>query len=368
MRHLAMVADDFTGALDAGVQCAKAGLSCVMQVLPADGSLLVMPKSSDVSVWVIDTESRHLEQREAMWRVRTATTLAQAWGADVFFKKIDSALRGNCAAEIAAMAQVCGANVHVAPAYPALRRITQNGHQYIEGLPVEQSAFARDVRCPVREGNLRDMLLQFGIPYTFYDACSQADMTRNAQIIQSRGAQVLAGCAGLAMYLPDMLDEAPRRAILPPPASAAPLLVVGGSMHPHSRAQLQACQVAGWPCVDVDDALPPIDALLRQMRQEGVLVLRTPDAPMGQPAPEQALAQIAAGILERMPHSPVFVFGGDTACALHRKLGGGSITPIMEICDGVPVSYLGSRLLVTKAGGFDGRDILPRVRAFLQTR
>ena len=59
--RLLMIADDFTGALDAGVQFAKKGFKT--NVLVADG--VCMSQYEDTEILVIDAETRHREAKEA---------------------------------------------------------------------------------------------------------------------------------------------------------------------------------------------------------------------------------------------------------------------------------------------------------------
>ena len=57
--RLLMIADDFTGALDAGVQFAKKGFKT--NVLVADG--VCMSQYEDTEILVIDAETRHREAK-----------------------------------------------------------------------------------------------------------------------------------------------------------------------------------------------------------------------------------------------------------------------------------------------------------------
>ncbi|OAI65685.1 Hrp-dependent type III effector protein, partial [Ralstonia solanacearum] len=54
------------------------------------------------------------------------------------YKKIDSTLRGNVAAEVAALVPVAGLAV-VAPAFPAAGRTTRNARQWLHGVAVEET-------------------------------------------------------------------------------------------------------------------------------------------------------------------------------------------------------------------------------------
>ena len=69
---LLMIADDFTGALDAGVQFAKKGFSTRVLVYGKEG----FGKIENVDVLVVDTETRHKSPQEAYQIVYQIVKLA----------------------------------------------------------------------------------------------------------------------------------------------------------------------------------------------------------------------------------------------------------------------------------------------------
>ena len=74
--RLLMIADDFTGALDAGVQFAKKGFKT--NVLVADG--VCMSQYEDTEILVIDAETRHREAKEAGAIVQQLAEAAVRYG------------------------------------------------------------------------------------------------------------------------------------------------------------------------------------------------------------------------------------------------------------------------------------------------
>ena len=76
-------------------------------------------------------------------------------GAEVLVKTVDSTLRGHVAAELrAAWAGSRKRAVILAPAFPAEGRVTVAGVQYVRGVPVHESDYARDPAHPVRCSDL----------------------------------------------------------------------------------------------------------------------------------------------------------------------------------------------------------------------
>lgn len=110
MPKLVIIADDLTGANDAGVQFAKYGMKVQVMLGDAVGS----SEAAAVEVLVRDTDSRAVSPELAFSRVQAASRLVrQAAGTDampLIFKKVDSTLRGNLGPEIDAAIAEFGFN------------------------------------------------------------------------------------------------------------------------------------------------------------------------------------------------------------------------------------------------------------------
>ena len=144
MLRLLMIADDFTGALDTGVQLAAHGIPTQVVVGQADLS------ACSSTVLVVDTETRHLSAAKAAEAVARLTRSAVENGVGCIYKKTDSALRGNIGAELAALLKASGArNLPFLPAFPQIGRTTKKGVHYIDGVPVTKapSASTPSNRC-----------------------------------------------------------------------------------------------------------------------------------------------------------------------------------------------------------------------------
>ena len=80
---LLIVADDFTGSLDTGIQFVKKGIS--VQVV-TDWNYDFINTDPDHQVIVVDTESRPLSKEEAYCRVYEVTRRAKEAGFTYFYK------------------------------------------------------------------------------------------------------------------------------------------------------------------------------------------------------------------------------------------------------------------------------------------
>lgn len=313
MRKALVLADDLTGALEAGALL--------------EGAAVGVRRDPGTAAAVIDTESRHLDPPDA--RRRNAEWVEQI-PAELIYKKTDSTLRGNIGAELSALPQGV---IHYAPAYPRLGRTVREGRLYVNGTPVEETAFAHDPLDPVRDGRIREALARQGAPLQrirIHEGECDQDLESAADAVLAEPAPKLAaGPAGLLAVLARRTGMSRRPQPLPPVNDC---LVFNGSAHPASRAQIEAAQAAGvfargWRTAASEDRLEPAAALI--------------------------------------------VFGGDTAREILGRLGDPLLFPAAEVMPGVVASWLESggtrRLFITKAGGFGQPDLLVRLREILRS-
>ena len=330
-----VLADDATGALE----CAS-----LLATLHLDVTLsLNAPPTSASGILVVDTESRHLAADDAATRLRS-------WTAPLIFKKTDSTLRGNIAAELLELARL--RPVVYLPAYPALGRTVREGRLLVNGIPVHETEFAHDPRHPVRSSTVAD-LFPAGVTINvrhpdelklaagrilICDAATDEDLARFALALRNLPVTV----AGPAGFIPPWasLSRFPSR----PPAPLPPVsqwLIVCGSRHPQSRRQADVAAGLGFP------------------------VLRSDDAPS--PSPENVARDLARRAAEAIAHTRpqgVLLMGGDTAWALWQALGIRTLQPLPELLPGIAACRAPDHglLFVTKAGGF-GDDTLVRTIA-----
>jgi len=295
-----MIADDLTGACDAGVQSALRGLSTIVWLDPD-------PREPS-AVTVISTNSRNDPPAVAREKVRRA---CRALGG-VVFKKIDSTLHGNIVAEIEAVLEECGfREAWLAPAFPAQGRTVRGGW-------LEVAGSERRVHLPALLG---------GHPrIRWFDAATQDDLARIARLAFSTDPRpLLAGSAGLAREVAALL---PVGQAVPPvrrPAQGDVLFVIG-SANPVTVAQVDYLK-ARHP----DARVTTIDALPERPAARALVLSG------GDTALEVCRALDVAGIRLAREILPGIPLG---------TLTGGC-------CDGLPV--------VTKAGGFGAVDALAAI-------
>ena len=395
MTKLLVIADDFTGALDTGIQFAREGTkTCV--AIGADG---VLASRADYPVIVIDSETRHLPHGEAYETVCRLVNEARAAGVGYIYKKTDSALRGCVGAELSAALDAWpdAPELAFAPAFPKMRRTTEGGTQYFE--PVRHS-YIPDIIAEQSEVEVRlaaEAASPYGRQITVYDASTEEDLAEVAARLKTKGCTLAAGCAGLAAHL-GVFIELPKGKARSPRKTKG-MFVVCGSLNPISEAQILHAEAAGFERISLtaeqklrEDYLASSDgrewlASLKRACLSGrpvvvdVFASRVSDAASAikdRLKTEEIRQRVARRLGEIMyawfgfglDHTLVTI-GGDTLAGFMKKAGCSELTPVCELSDGVVCSTLGlggrEVQIVSKSGGFGKSSVLTDVVSQLVT-
>lgn len=396
-REIVVIADDFTGANDAGVSLALSGkkVSVAFQT----------PFTDDTDALVINSDSRAMKASEAAEKLTRYATDVHA--AKWLIKKIDSTLRGNPGAEVEALLRLSGkGQAIIAPAFPAAGRTTEEGLCLVNGVPVTETEFASDPKTPVRHAQVAKVLaeqtrlksrvvtpaelataLTSDARLVIVDAQTDAELD---QIINTAFAcdekPLLVGSAGLC-------DALARRLATP-----RQLLAVIGSMSEIAQKQIQRVRgqhnvstvlidindvfngtMAGYQqqiaralaagqhcvvhtCADTQ-ARHQIETLCQQRGLSRAALGETISAFLG------ALTRNA---LETRRPAALYVSGGDVAMAVASALNAQGFAIRGQVAQCVPFGrFLGCRWqgpVMTKAGGFGTETTLLEVLHFIEEK
>jgi D-threonate/D-erythronate kinase len=324
-----VLADDLTGALEAGSAFAQRGVEATVFI---NGQILAGTRAL-----VIDTETRHVSADGAAEKIRA---FAQTVATRLTYKKTDSTLRGNIRAELSALAQF-GSVVYV-PAYPQLGRTLINRCLHINGVPISETAFASDPLHPITDGSIAK-LLEGVDGVSICEANTESEIQEAARKWLATGGFAAGPTAMLHAAAQLMGDPGYR----PPFPEIHRALIVSGSRHQASREQLSVASTL--------------------FRDAAWTLLEAHAEHQGDPLTYAAnFGSIAARLFQSGSFDALIVFGGDTAYHMMRALKVTSVEPLGEAIPGVPVSRLpDGRTLVTKAGGFGSPDILLKLHAQL---
>jgi uncharacterized protein YgbK (DUF1537 family) len=337
-----VIADDLTGACDVGAALLPWPRPVVVRSLDAPASAA----DADALV-VVNTQSRICSPNVAAARVRAALADVPRAQPGTLLKKIDTALRGQLGAEIDAAMDAVGAEIAlVVAAIPEAGRTTAGGRQLVDGVPVDESAFARDPQNPVREARVavaieatsrrrarsaelgHDAAAALarcradGASIVVGDAATDDDVRRWVVAARDAGVRVLVGSTGLARaWRAACTTASAAHAGRSVPRPEGGVLVVSGSAHPATATQLAHLAGARGATVTAIDAFDVAAAVARLGGGETVCVT-PPDANGGDSvAVLEMLSAGALAVLERSAPGMLVLIGGETAHHLLARLG-----------------------------------------------
>ena len=417
---LLIVADDFTGACDTGVQFGKNHLKTIV-ITSTDH---VRESLEKCDVLVLNTESRFDDGETAYKKAfYTGKTVARE-EIKYFYKKVDSTMRGNIGAEISGLMDALEIrHTFLVPALPKYGRTTINGKVFVKGILLEETEFGNDPKNPVKESFIpkvisrqtdkktgviiheyilagRNILteklqhhLDAGFEIIIFDVKEEKDIDLIASVISEIKIKVLfAGCSGLAEYLSKYLDiKKIRRSSV----------VIAGSVSEVTRKQIEfAAHYLPVKVVDIETenifsdersgeknrilelvkgsvsngedliirTAPSRDAVTRSFEtgeQYGLDRFKVAEkiaAFLGEVAGEIILNSFIKGIL---------LTGGDTAVKTTQTLNISGVVLHDEIAHGIPYGYFEGDeykeiIIVSKAGGFGDEDAIFLVLNFLK--
>jgi uncharacterized protein YgbK (DUF1537 family) len=257
-----ILADDLSGAADCSIACLRTGLDAEVALGPEYDL-------SRANIFAVDADTRGLTAADAAKRMHELATSFNGDPCTVFFKKIDSTLRGHLGAELAAVIGARGARISkpiavMAPAFPAYGRTTVGGVHHLHGRPLHETEMWTHERMD-GEANIARMLLGSGLRCSHVDvgslrkgvhansgqcqntdvivcdAATDKDMMAIARLAAAFGERAIwVGSAGLAHCIPEAAGLAPalsarHRATLLP---SGPALFVIGTATPRTREQV----------------------------------------------------------------------------------------------------------------------------------
>jgi uncharacterized protein YgbK (DUF1537 family) len=408
-----IIADDLTGAADCAIAFAKCGLE----------SVVAWEKHRDaggVQVLSVDAATRRLPPAQAA-KLQVEVLAAHYRPGLRLYKKIDSTVRGQPAAELAGLLAYAPAQFEgrprlaiVAPAFPGTGRVTVNGSIVVQGVPLEQTPlWARDHTYasanlveilgsaglsaevlpldvtghdPKHIGHDPEKVLARlvsarwrGLAAVVCDAKTEADLAAVATGSLPMADEVIwVGSAGLAAALATVETGSAQPAQTPPLLSGQKnVLIVVGTLAEASRLQAKTLVGTGLVrhLVISPDALfagpcspawqKASQELARHFAAHQDVLLELEQAANPDLSRGAVLSERLAAFVESAGSSfaGLIATGGDTVYALLSKLGVHSIRLHDEVEPGVPLGITIGAVsipVVTKAGAFGDAHSLRR--------
>jgi uncharacterized protein YgbK (DUF1537 family) len=362
---LRVLSDDLTGANDVALKLVKYGF----RVRTRFGALHDRWDGIDL----LSSETRSLPSEKAYSEVSRVFGEIRQAGYDSFYKKTDSALRGNIRAELQAITERLDTNERLifVVTYPASRRALIGGRLYINGVPVSETSFRNDPVHPIKVSDIQsfvpcrvigiddarnrpeDSLNTIGDSKVIaVEGETEEDLRRLAVALKKTGYD--RNIAGAPAILEHLLHAWGYR--------REKVLLVWGSCHSASIRQTRAMKTR--PGVrylkldmdketDVDDIEEEV-IFVGSVEDEREVPKTLQKHSPGQVA--ESLAETVHALIEKYGIRKIAISGGDTAIAIFRRLGIDHLAIDREVSLAVACGRFRDYEVITKPGSYGGDD------------
>ncbi|MBU5478653.1 four-carbon acid sugar kinase family protein [Eubacterium sp. MSJ-13] len=412
MVELLILTDDFTGALDTGVQFSEKGILTQVVVSKEWPDI-----NTECEVLVIDAETRHVSQESAYKTVYEICEEALKQKIPYVYKKTDSALRGNAGCEIQAVQDAyMGRKMLFLPAFPKMNRIVKEGILYIDQIPVTKSVFGQDPFEPVQYDDIEEILKNTGYhdkilkiskkqylleqekaDLLLFDTENENELHLIAKEIKEKSeTSVFAGCAGFAAQLPEMLSL--KTGKTRKYKTKSNLIIVCGSVNPITRSQLSYAEKRGMKKInlkpeekleksywDSEEGKEKIEQIVKNKGdhfiidgndKEGsndtIMYVRAKkyDTQEMRERVSQTMGYLTKSLIDDGMDGTFLITGGDTLLGFMDAIGCKGLEPIKEICPGCVLASLKYKnrdfYIITKSGGFGQEKLIEELINFLK--
>ena len=384
----AIVADDLTGAADAGVSFASAGFATT--VTWSVGDLESLLRGCDAIA--IDVETRTRDEADAVAQVSAAVSALRLHRVATLYKKSDSLLRGHVGVEAAAALEAWhpDALAIAAFAFPDAGRTTVHGRQHAhelgDGAPI--APLFRQAGLPttvleldaIRSGRVSDHVADAVARQARViccDAATNEDLSRIVRVGEGLKSPVVwIGSGGLARAVASASTARHHRSgqTGPRPSQSGPVMLVCGSVSTIAQQQISRAIEDDVERIEVPmealrstggRAAPRVLSAIDEALDRGRDIVVFPSLPAASidPGVSRALGELLSSFGGRV--GGIVVTGGDTAAAVLRVWGITGLRIVGEIAPGAPIAVaIGSVgiAVVTKPGAFGHRDFLVEAR------
>lgn len=267
---LLIIADDFTGALDTGVQLSKNSIKTIVMSNPDTTPIL----DSDCQVLVINANIRHSAPKEAYDCICRLLNIYIEDFTHIYLKT-DSVLRGNISATFAAALATLKKPLCFIPAFPDLGRTTIDATAYVNDQLLEHSVFKDDPRTPTLKSNIPAIINEnYPIKCQCISPENYQNFTKNSRtsdtvyvfdcetnqqlqyigdiLAQNNLYNFTAGCAGFAATFAKHLPF--QKMSFSVPKSKKPVLFISGSANAVTLKQLEHARQLDYTVISLSEA------------------------------------------------------------------------------------------------------------------
>jgi len=414
-----ILADDLTGANDTAIQFAKQGMSALVVThdISFESSI-----NNNYDILSFNSDTRAMSPMDAYLEVRSLVQHLKLLGLEgLYYKKVDSVLRGNPGPELAAVMDELDIDLAItAPSFPANKSVLENG--MLKSGKVGQSAinavkiFANNITKKVdsiplniiRQGSGKAaeyVLSRYsdGIQVFVADTVTDEDL-RVVSLLSTviEKPFVLAGAAALANQIAHNMEM--KQAAKNQPLSIdsdAPVLVLAGTRQGETAAQIiTLCKTLSTPVIRFKTDLVKkgrseeainfsFKEAARHMEKKPSLCVVAVESMFESEIPEgsvvwnqtndtdslsisSALGTLTGKLAEAFQFPVMITTGGDITLQVCKCLGVTGIEPLVEICPGIPIGRItggnekNERYIISKSGRFGNKETLVDIFNYIQ--
>lgn len=355
--HIAVIADDFTGAAEIGGTGLIHGLKVSIDTVPL--------RHRDIDLQIVAADTRSLPAGEAAEYIHAITRTLSESGPMLIYKKMDSVFRGNVSAELEA--QLRAMNMEravVVAANPALGRVIRKGHYYIDRIPLDRTSFSDDPEYPATSSAVTELLGYSGkLPVISLDPeetlPGRGLIAGNVESLSdlekwtacSDEKTLMAGAAGFfnALLEKQVFTGPTNRSRIPPFGGRR--LFIQGSTFPKDRGLYSNMKKSGhflsnmpaniyWSGTCPEASFRSwVDEIAGGMNSHGKVVVSSFHGPAGHPVSfgriKRIMARMVKAVMERCRVDELLIEGGSTASEILRQLDIVELEPLQVRSAGV---------------------------------
>lgn len=353
---IVVIADDFTGAAEIAGIGLRYGLAVELTT--------AVDPSANPQLLIVATDTRSMKEHEAIEELKFISNEVTLLKPDLFFKKIDSVLRGHVIEEIKVHMNVMAKQrAVIIAANPALGRSIVKGTYYYNDEPIHQSNFSQDPEFPVKSSDVLEMLrpgdssphvkaLRHSLPekgIIVGEVAEAGDFEHWASRLDE--SDIIAGSAPFFSAILKYKKIAGKAVVSPPSNFELPLLLVSGTRFNKSAESIKQLKIKGGPVSYL--AHPETSDLgvssdmsdeLKRCRDEILSLINIHDKAIiaidqttgqGPSILREQTATIVAELYKILHIPELLIEGGSTAAAILRKMQLNRFTPVEELAPGV---------------------------------
>jgi uncharacterized protein YgbK (DUF1537 family) len=373
---ISIIADDFTGANDIGIQLKKYGLKVITKTYNTKISV-----KSDVEI--ISTESRNIDKKQAYERVKNSFLEIKA--SDKFFKKIDSTLRGNIKEELKAIQENIDKKekILVIIGFPNTNRKIINGKHYIGETPLHLTEFKNDPYHPIKTNdlleyfqgeivkindirdNLKEKLENTKSQIIIFDTENNNDLDIIAKsVIELQLDKYIIGSSGIMEYLMKYWGYSKQQ-----------IAIISGSCNAKNIEQIKILEKDNnIEVVDVDFTKKNIDVDIKKYKKD-ILIRSIKDIEQYNKSKlnyeieeiTDIFTEISKKIIKENSIKNLIISGGEISINVLKKLNIEYLEVIKEIEPGIAYLKYKDYNIITKPGGFGSEKFYKKAYDFMKS-